>query len=761
MRKAFSQIGFIALIFTASILVAGSLLIKAQEGSEKEPNDEARQANPLPLNTEVKGLANADGDEDWYSVIIPAPGINILVIEISGVPGIDFELRFYDAKNPDDSLIKMDKGNEGAGERIVRMKQRPGKYLIRVDSEGVNPDMPYSLRAGKPTTTPASQAEVTQALRRALDYLVSKQTADGYFEEDHVGKTGLAVLALIGGKCTGKDYLKNIRSGLRYLESEFDQKPLYEGGPESAWENADDGMYSHAIATLAVIEALAELKETRLNGMAEKALSVILQAQNTEHKPKGLDGPVARDDENYGGWRYRAHSITSDLSVTGWQILALRAAKNTNFNIPDLSFELAAKYVRSLYGQEDGSFAYSGPSRSGDSCARAGMGALSLQLCGHPDDPCVKPALRFMQEHPPTWNFEEPGDGYPFYYWYYGTRTMLITGGDDLRIWMDWICRLLVDNQNGDGSWDAAQSEEGEGTVYTTALGAMILEFCCGYWPAYLPRRAEPASLQVVFEREVVPEAARNIEIVLDASNSMWGQIGGEAKITIARKVLAQIISGLPETMNVGLRVYGHRYGLNDPRACTDTQLLVPIGPVTKAQLIDTVNRIQLKGKTPLVHSVLEAVKDFEKIPNGSIILVTDGIESCNGDIQSIGPAVKKSGLELKVHIVGFDIKEKEARAELESIAKSTDGRYLDAQNAGELLSALQRTLQIEFVVLDEKGNEAARGTVGGEAVELKEGTYTLRILLAPQPLETKVKVKAGSRTTFILKKEAGVWKLG
>jgi len=258
-----------------------------------------------------------------------------------------------------------------------------------------------------------------------------------------------------------------------------------------------------------------------------------------------------------------------------------------------------------------------------------------------------------------------------------------------------------------------------------------------------------------------VPEAARNIEIVLDASNSMWGQIGGEAKITIARKVLAQIISGLPETMNVGLRVYGHRYGLNDPRACTDTQLLVPIGPVTKAQLIDTVNRIQLKGKTPLVHSVLEAVKDFEKIPNGSIILVTDGIESCNGDIQSIGPAVKKSGLELKVHIVGFDIKEKEARAELESIAKSTDGRYLDAQNAGELLSALQRTLQIEFVVLDEKGNEAARGTVGGEAVELKEGTYTLRILLAPQPLETKVKVKAGSRTTFILKKEAGVWKLG
>jgi hypothetical protein len=158
---------------------------------------------------------------------------------------------------------------------------------------------------------------------------------------------------------------------------------------------------------------------------------------------------------------------------------------------------------------------------------------------------------------------------------------------------------------------------------------------------------------------------------------------------------------------------------------------------------------------------VLEAIKDFEKIPNGSVILVTDGIESCNGDIKSIGPAVKKSGLELKVHIVGFDIQEKEARAELEAIAKSTEGRYLDAKNAGELLSALEQTLKLEYVVLNEKGEEAGRGIVGGDEVKLKEGTYTLRITLAPQPLETKVQVKAGGRLSCLLKKEAGAWKLG
>jgi hypothetical protein len=212
--------------------------------------------------------------------------------------------------------------------------------------------------------------------------------------------------------------------------------------------------------------------------------------------------------------------------------------------------------------------------------------------------------------------------------------------------------------------------------------------------------------------------------------------------------------------MNVGLRVYGHRYGLNEAQACTDTELMVPIGPIAKAQLIDTVNKVQLKGKTPLVISVLEAIKDFEKFPNGSIILVTDGIESCNGDIKSIAPAIKAAGLELEVNIVGFDIKEAAARQELESIAKSTDGRYIDARNAGELLSALEQTLKLEYVLLDDKGKEVGRGTVGGEEVKVKDGSYTLRVLLTPQPIEIKITIKTGAAVTYTLKKVQDQWTL-
>jgi len=267
-----------------------------------------------------------------------------------------------------------------------------------------------------------------------------------------------------------------------------------------------------------------------------------------------------------------------------------------------------------------------------------------------------------------------------------------------------------------------------------------------------------PGSVEVVFEEGEEKIASKNVEIILDASNSMWGQIQGVAKIAIAKDVLEQIINGLPGEMNVGLRLYGHRYGLNNSRACQDTELNVPIGPIDKASLIDIINKIQPKGKTPLVYSVLQAGNDFQDIQSGSIILITDGVESCDGDINSIAPALKELGVELKLHIVGFDIKEAEARAELESIAKSTEGIYLDAKDSQELLLSLEQTLQIEFEILDEKGQIIAKGLVGGDAIRIMEGSYTLRLLIDPEPFETAITVNPGQKSSLILTKGQDKW---
>ena len=750
---------------TDKYTLTARLLGPWQEGTEAEPNDVLKQANEIKLYAPFTGRINSDRDSDYLMLSVPQPGIDLIVMQLSGVPGVRWNFELLDLK--ENRLDYSWRGETGEGEEIVKMKFKPGTYCFRIRVRGgKNTGSEYTLYAGKPRQPAASAEEVQQALIKALDWIASKQQKDGSWTGYKTGYTGLSLMAFIGAKCVPKDYSANIKPAVQYLKSVYKPSSKYPDGSKDAayygGQLGTDAMYEHAIATLGLIEALVDLNDPSLEPIAQDAINLIIRSQNTDHKPETLGGPFTPASQNYGGWRYNPNSNSSDLSVSGWQILALKAAVNAGFVVPDYVFPAAAGFVRSLQGKSDGSFRYDSPGDSGDSCARAGMGALSLQLSGFPQDPAVPPALRFMQDYAPRWNIEQPGGGYAFYYWYYGTRAMFLSGGDDWRIWKDWMCRFLVDHQDQDGTWKGTGSEDNL-DIYRVALGALMLEFCCGHVPIYMSpvKRLGSGFIRVDFEKGSEKEASKNVEIIMDASNSMWGQIGGEAKITIARRVLAQIINGLPDAMNVGLRVYGHRYGLNDPKACTDTQLLVPIGPVAKAQLVDTVNKIQLKGKTPLVLSVLEAIKDFEKIPNGSVILVTDGIESCNGDIKSIGPAVKKSGLELKVHIVGFDIKEKEARAELEAIAKSTEGRYLDAKNAGELLSALEQTLKLEYVVLDEKGQEVGRGTVGGDEVKLKEGTYTLRILLAPQPLETKVHVNAGGKAVCVLKKEAGAWKLG
>ncbi len=265
-------------------------------------------------------------------------------------------------------------------------------------------------------------------------------------------------------------------------------------------------------------------------------------------------------------------------------------------------------------------------------------------------------------------------------------------------------------------------------------------------------------TFQILFEEGAEKETTKKVELILDASNSMWGQIKGESKISIARTVLDQIISELPEKMNVGLRVYGHRYPLRDKRACQDTELMVPIGPLAKKQMIDIINQIKPKGKTPLVFSVLQAAEDFKNIDKGTIILISDGIESCGGDIDNVAPALKELGLDLKLYIVGFGIKEANARQELETIASSTKGKYLEAKDSQELLSSLEETLRVEYVILDEKGDVKASGFVGGEPAEVMEGTYTLRLLVEPHPLETKVVIKAEGEHRYFLKKEQEEW---
>jgi FKBP-type peptidyl-prolyl cis-trans isomerase len=734
-----------------------------EEGLEFESNDDRKKANEIKLDSMIEGHIQPNNDSDYYLITIPEPGMDIFVIELSSPAQANLHLELSDAEGK--RIKSSDLGGKGVKEQIVKMKFSPGQYYINAGSSEVIADETYSLRAGKPTVLPATEEEVQKALEKALDFLASKQTEEGDFTgryKKHTGTTGLSLMAFIGADCVPKDYTNNITKAVDFIKSQYQPSSGYEqGSQKQALKGGLIGranpIYEHGIATIALAETLVETNDLSLETIIEDAIQMILKAQNTENKPEFLKGPITPDSKHYGGWRYNPESVDSDLSVSGWPILALKAVLNAGFTVPEWSLQKALEFLEACYDEKDGSFGYMAEG-SGNSCVRAGIGALCLQLIGDKNNPRIPPALRFMQNNPPLWNKEDPGNGYPFYYWYYGTRAMVNEGGENWQIWKDWMCRLLVDNQNDDGSWSGDHSEKNM-PIYTTALGALMLELCCGHLPIYMRERVpRPGQVEVMFEQGAEKQAATNVELILDASNSMWGQIEGVAKIAIAKEVLEQIINGLPDEMNVGLRLYGHRYGLNDRRACQDTELKVPIGPIDKTVLIDIIKKIQPKGKTPLVYSVLQTGDDFKDIPNGSIILITDGIESCDGDIDAIAPALKESGIELKLHIVGFDIKEAEARAELEAIAKSTQGTYLDAKDSQELLTSLEQTLTIEFEILDGESQVKARGMVGGEPIRLMEGSYTLRVLVEPEPFEAGIIVRPGQKTTIILAKDKEKW---
>lgn len=131
------------------------------------------------------------------------------------------------------------------------------------------------------------------------------------------------------------------------------------------------------------------------------------------------------------------------------------------------------------------------------------------------------------------------------------------------------------------------------------------------------------------FAQNSAKPAPGELILILDASGSMWGQIEGQNKITIAKKVLNGLIEGLPDGTSVGLIAYGHR----DKGDCKDIETVFPPGPVDKKLLAEKIDSISPKGKTPITDSINQA---FE-LARGSedaatVILVSDGLETCGGD---------------------------------------------------------------------------------------------------------------------------------
>ncbi|MGI9351951.1 MAG: vWA domain-containing protein [Rhizobiaceae bacterium] len=180
------------------------------------------------------------------------------------------------------------------------------------------------------------------------------------------------------------------------------------------------------------------------------------------------------------------------------------------------------------------------------------------------------------------------------------------------------------------------------------------------------------------------------VMVVLDASGSMWGQIDGKSKIVIARQAIRDLMKDWEPSIQVGLSAYGHRRKGD----CSDIQTLQPVGPLEPDALMQAVNSIRPKGKTPLSEAVRRAAEELKYTEDkATVVLVSDGKETCDADPCALGNELEKLGVDFTTHVIGFDVKKSETQG-LQCLADNTGGLFINASNPSTLLVALTTTVE-------------------------------------------------------------------
>lgn len=221
------------------------------------------------------------------------------------------------------------------------------------------------------------------------------------------------------------------------------------------------------------------------------------------------------------------------------------------------------------------------------------------------------------------------------------------------------------------------------------------------------------------------------ILFIYDASGSMWGQLNGKTKKEIASDVLVTAVGNLPKNQNVGLVVYGHR----KKGDCDDIEYMVDLLNNSKDKVTQAVKSINYLGKTPLAQSATLAINSLKKTKTkATIILITDGIESCDGNICNVVTNAKSEGIDFKLHIVGFGLKDGE-KEQLKCAAKAGGGNYYDASNAGGLGDVLN---EATTTTVDEPdGNVSVYVVKNGIAIDARVKAYDIEGKRKPISLRT------------------------
>jgi hypothetical protein len=323
------------------------------------------------------------------------------------------------------------------------------------------------------------QQDADKAIDKALAYLAAEQRQNGCWSgnaSDLRPKNGTAVASLCVMSFLAKGhtpgvgpYGETINRGIDFVLSTQKDNGLLTTG-----NDANGPMYCHCTSTLMLSEVSGMVdpaRQKKIDAALSKAVKVILSAQQM---PKG--------GNDAGGWRYQIDSRDSDISCTGWAVMALRSVRNNGASVPKEVIDRAVAYILRCNNRGDGGFAYQPGGSSG--WGRTGTAVLCMELLGHHRERAAllggEWILADMQRH------RRYGQGEYFAYaMYYCSQATFQLGDDYWEKFGERMYELFLPAQQGDGSWPSGGGNEGESVYYPTAMAVLALSVPYRQLPIY------------------------------------------------------------------------------------------------------------------------------------------------------------------------------------------------------------------------------------------------------------------------------------
>lgn len=345
--------------------------------------------------------------------------------------------------------------------------------------------------------------QVDAAVTRGLEWLATQQEDDGAFKGIDQGQPAVTSFCLMAFLAQGESpvdgkYQQPLAKAIKFIADQQQRNGLIATVAPGAVPIPRDALrseglvlppkpndvgvtatYNHAISALALCEAYGQCTPEQSETLApviEKAIAATLEMQQWRGKSK----------RNVGGWRYvtRHGAGDSDLSVTGWQLMFLRSARDAGFEVPKESIDAAVKYVENCFIKKENRqvHAYAPGWNTAITRAMAGAGILAMAHAGKHNSPEAFASGEWILKHDFKVYDEEItlyGAGWQGNRYHYGavlcTQGMYQLGGKYWDQFFPLLVGALLDNQAKDGDWVTKGKDEPYGGCYSTSLSILSL----------------------------------------------------------------------------------------------------------------------------------------------------------------------------------------------------------------------------------------------------------------------------------------------